>query len=91
MLGIKNVYVGKDPKLEILKSWLAKLQLNLNEVAYIGDDTSDLPILERAGYSACPADAVNEVKNCVNQVLETNGGYGCVRELIDDYLISELH
>jgi YrbI family 3-deoxy-D-manno-octulosonate 8-phosphate phosphatase len=87
MLGIKNVYVGKDPKLEILKSWLAKWQLPFSAVVYIGDDVSDLPILEQAGFSTCPADAVKQVKNTVHQVLETKGGEGCVRELIDEYLL----
>ncbi len=89
MLGIENVYVGKEPKLEILKSWLARLQLSFNQVAYIGDDISDLPILQAAGFSACPADAVKTVKECVSKVLELKGGEGCVRELIDDHLLPE--
>jgi YrbI family 3-deoxy-D-manno-octulosonate 8-phosphate phosphatase len=87
MLGINHVYVGKEPKIEILKSWLAKLKLSLNEVAYIGDDISDLPILEKAGFSACPADAVPEVRQKVQKVLNLPGGAGCVRELVDGFLL----
>lgn len=88
MLGIERVYVGQAPKLEILDQWLADLGLKYQEVCYIGDDLSDLPILERVGYSACPANAVKAVLQAVDQVLQLPGGEGCVRELIDDHLLA---
>lgn len=87
MLGVEYVYVGKDPKIEILQKWLAELELGFGEIAYIGDDTTDIPILEKAGASFCPADAVSAVKRTAETVLSLKGGEGCVRELIEDYLV----
>ena len=87
MLGVKHVYVGKQPKLEILNDWLQELNLNFEDIAYIGDDITDIPILEKVGASFCPADAVSAVKQTAEVVLSLNGGAGCVRELIEDYLV----
>ncbi|MGB0177703.1 MAG: KdsC family phosphatase [Owenweeksia sp.] len=88
MLGVPHVYVGKDPKLEILEGWLKELDLTIEQVAYIGDDLTDLPILEKAGLAACPSDAALAVREQCDIVLETAGGAGCIRELVDQYLIS---
>lgn len=89
MLGIPHVYVGKTPKMDILRAWSEELGIALSEMAYIGDDITDIPILEKAGISACPADAVAAVKKTSELVLSLKGGEGCVRELIDDYLLVE--
>lgn len=87
MLGVKHVYVGKQPKLEILNNWLQELNLSFEHIAYIGDDVTDIPILEKVGASFCPADAVSAVKQTAEVVLSLKGGEGCVRELIEDYLV----
>lgn len=89
MLGVKFVYSGKENKLHILKIWCSKLKIQLTEVAYIGDDMNDLEVLNAVGLSACPADAVEKIKNAVNIVLEKKGGEGCVREFADKYLLHE--
>ena len=89
MLGIKHVYVGKQPKLEVLKEWMNELNISLEEIAYIGDDISDLPVLEQVGLAACPADAVMQVREAANLILNLKGGDGCVRELIDEHLLIE--
>lgn len=87
MLGVKHVYVGKQPKLDILNNWLQELNLKFEDIAYIGDDITDIPILEKVGASFCPADAVSAVKQTAEVVLSLRGGEGCVRELIEDYLV----
>lgn len=87
MLGVENVYVGKRPKLEVLNEWLKRLNLAFEHIAYIGDDVTDIPILEKVGASFCPADAVSAVKQTAEVVLSLKGGEGCVRELIEDYLV----
>ncbi len=87
MLGVEHVYVGKHPKLEILKGWMDRLKLDFENIAYIGDDVTDIPILEKVGASFCPADAVSAVKQTAEVVLSLKGGEGCVRELIEDYLL----
>jgi len=87
MLGIKRCYVGRVPKMDVLQSWLDELGISMEEVAIIGDDVNDLPIMMKAGFSACPSDAVQVVKQHVNLILSTKGGQGCIREFIDNYLL----
>lgn len=86
LLGIQHVYVGSDNKLDILNGWLNESKLMLSETVYVGDDLNDLDIIEAVGISACPADAVSEVKKQVDIVLRKDGGQGCIRELIDEWL-----
>ncbi len=88
MLDIDKVYVGSRSKLEVLEEWLAELNLSLEQVAYIGDDLKDVAVLERVGLACCPADAIFAAKQAADIVLETNGGAGCIRELVDAYLLA---
>ncbi|MEM9325526.1 MAG: HAD-IIIA family hydrolase [Bacteroidota bacterium] len=87
VLGIPWVYAGNEPKLAILDGWLQKNGWHLDQVAFIGDDINDLELIDRVGLSACPQDAVDEVKNQVDHVLTRHGGDGAVREFIDRFLI----
>lgn len=87
MLGINRCYVGRDAKMSVLETWLEELGIDMHEVAIIGDDVNDLPIMKKAGFSACPSDAVQVVKQHVNLILSTKGGQGCIREFIDNYLL----
>lgn len=83
MLGIRYCYVGDGDKLQILSDWLDEMDLSFKEVAFIGDDINDAKIMQEVGLSACPVDALGEVKSIANIVLEKKGGQGCVREFID--------
>lgn len=87
MLGVQYSYSGKEEKVIVLNKWLSKLKIKTSEVAYIGDDETDLKIIAEVGFSACPADAVDKIKKAVNIVLQKKGGEGCVREFIDTYLV----
>jgi len=89
LLKIKHVYVGRDHKMDILSKWCEDLGIQYNQVAIIGDDINDLPVMRAVGISACPADAVNVVKETVDLVLSSKGGEGCIREFIDYYLLDE--
>ena len=89
-LGIKHCHVGNEPKEEILKKWIKKLEIKLEDVAFIGDDINDLSIIDIVGFSACPNDSSDPVKRKVSLVLNTKGGYGCVREFSDLYLTQNL-
>jgi YrbI family 3-deoxy-D-manno-octulosonate 8-phosphate phosphatase len=86
MLGIKNCYVGRDSKIDILDQWIQEKNLSYDEVAMIGDDINDLSIMNKIGFSACPSDSVNEVKAICDVILQKKGGTGCVREFIDEYI-----
>jgi len=88
LLGIELVYVGEKLKEMVLVDWLDKLQINDDNVAYIGDDINDLSVMRKVGLSACPADAVAAVKNMADVILSRNGGDACVREFIDGYLLA---
>lgn len=87
-LKIQRVYVGKESKLEILAAWCSEMNIGMEEVAMIGDDINDLGIFESVGMRFCPSDAVQVVKHSADIVLSKKGGEGCVRELIDNYLLS---
>ncbi|MFM7005703.1 MAG: KdsC family phosphatase [Flavobacteriales bacterium] len=86
LLGIEHVYVGRESKLDVLKGWCNSLGLTLNEVAMIGDDLNDLPVMQAVGLAVCPASAVAKVKSAADIILSRKGGDACVREFIDNYL-----
>jgi 3-deoxy-D-manno-octulosonate 8-phosphate phosphatase (KDO 8-P phosphatase) len=86
MLGIQRCYVGREPKIDILKKWCQELNFSLDEIAMIGDDINDLEIMRLIGFKTCPKDAVEVVKKEVDLILSKKGGEGCVREFIDNYL-----
>ena len=52
----------------------------------MGDDIPDIPVMKKAGISACPQDAVQEVKKISDYVSHKNGGHGCVREIVEQVL-----
>lgn len=85
-LNIEKFYVGTDPKLGILQKWCKELGIDMKEVAYIGDDINDRDIMKSVGFTACPADAMSSIKEIVDVVLSNKGGYGCIREFIEEHL-----
>lgn len=87
LMQIEHFYVGREPKIDILKDWCKKLDIDLSQVGMIGDDINDLEVMKNIGFSAAPADAVPVVKAQADLVLQKKGGEGCVRELIDNYLL----
>ncbi|WOK06811.1 HAD-IIIA family hydrolase [Imperialibacter roseus] len=89
MLGMTRVYVGEAKKMDVLEAWMTEMGIGLDQVGMVGDDINDLPVMEKAGLSACPADAVRAVKEKADIVLQLKGGEGCVRELIDNYLLAD--
>ena len=82
-LKIPHVYQGKRQKVEVFNELLVKLDLSAQQVAYMGDDWLDLPLLTRVGLSAAPADAASEIREIVNYTTRQKGGRGAVRELCD--------
>jgi len=82
-LGITEVYQNILNKVEIFNDILKKKHLSCEQVAYIGDDIVDIPLLRRVGFSVAVADAVPEVKASANYVTKKTGGDGAVREICD--------
>ena len=85
-LGLDAVLLGRDDKLPAFESLLAEHHLAAAQVAYVGDDLMDLPVLARAGLSFAPADAAPEVRRRVHRVLGCAGGTGAVREMVETVL-----
>jgi len=82
-LGISEIHQGVADKVGTYETLLRRYGLTDAAVAYIGDDVNDLPLLARAGLSAAPADAADEVKAQVAYVTARGGGRGAVREVIE--------
>lgn len=82
-LGISLVYQGIGKKLEVFERILAEQGLLPMQVAYVGDDWLDLPLLTRVGLAVAVADGAAEVREVAHYVTELPGGRGAVREVCD--------
>jgi 3-deoxy-D-manno-octulosonate 8-phosphate phosphatase (KDO 8-P phosphatase) len=82
-LGISEIHQGIPDKVETYEVLLRRYGLSDEAIAYVGDDLNDLPLLARAGFSAAPGDAADEVKARVAYVTAHGGGRGAVREVIE--------
>jgi 3-deoxy-D-manno-octulosonate 8-phosphate phosphatase (KDO 8-P phosphatase) len=82
-LGIEDYYQDAKDKLVPYEKILQKFGLRDEEVACMGDDLADLPLLRRAGLSVAVADAVEEVKEAADYITKRAGGRGAVREVIE--------
>jgi 3-deoxy-D-manno-octulosonate 8-phosphate phosphatase (KDO 8-P phosphatase) len=85
-LGMALVRQGVRDKGAELQAILAAEGLRPEQVAYIGDDVNDLPVLAEVGVSAAPADAPLEVRLQALMVTEAGGGHGCLREFVEAIL-----
>ncbi len=88
-LKIEFVLHGSRNKKKDLENLAKKLSLKLDEVAYIGDDVNDIFAMQSSGVSACPCDAVDEVKRVVDYQCKYNAGYGAVREFCELILVNQ--
>ncbi len=82
-LGVKIVLQGSEDKIEDFGKVLQQRDLKADQVAYIGDDLPDIPLLQQVGFAAAPENAAEPVKFRVHYVTRTRGGEGAVREVID--------
>ncbi len=82
-LHIREVYQGITDKVSVYKQLTVKYNLSDEQVAFMGDDLIDLPLLRIVGFSATAADAVREVRESVDMISERAGGGGAVREITD--------
>ncbi len=82
-LGIDAIYLRCMEKHTPYKNILKTFELSNEDLAYIGDDLIDLPVIRKAGFSACPQDACKQVKESVDYITSVAGGKGVVREIID--------
>lgn len=85
-LGVTEVYCAVKNKKAFLDDYLQKQNTEWENILFMGDDLPDIAAIRSAGVGCCPADAVTEVKEVSNYIASVNGGYGCVREVIEKVL-----
>ncbi len=88
-LGIEYLYQGIKDKKECLNTILKKEGLTLKQTSAIGDDLNDWGMLKSVALSYAPSDAVLEIRQNVDMVLDAKGGFGAVRKMIEDLLKRE--
>ncbi len=86
-LGVTDIYLQtREVKLIYFERFLEKNNLSADQVLYMGDDLTDYYVLKAAGFAACPADAVSEVKAIAHYISDKPAAEGCVREIIEQVL-----
>ncbi len=90
-LGITLVHQGVASKLDAYQQVIGSLTLEDEQVAYMGDDVLDLPVLGCVGFATAPADAAADVLSRAHWVSAAKGGHGAARELIELILRAQHH
>ncbi len=85
-LGITHVIQGALEKLPALEELLVKLELTVDQVACVGDDLMDMPLVKRAGLGVAVANAAEELKHVADYITTRPGGCGAVAEVIESIL-----
>ena len=88
-LGIKYVYQGKREKLPAFEELLEQVKLKPEQIAYVGDDVVDLPVMCRVGLAICVQDGHHYVKKHAHWITEHGGGRGAARDVCE--MILEAH
>jgi 3-deoxy-D-manno-octulosonate 8-phosphate phosphatase (KDO 8-P phosphatase) len=82
-LGIAYVRQGALDKLSVFDSLLAEAAVSPEEVAYVGDDVVDIPLMRRSGLGVAVADATGDTRDAAHYVTRLTGGRGAVREVCE--------
>ena len=82
-LGIQHLYQGREDKLMVLDELLGQLNLNYAQVAYLGDDLPDLPVIRRVGLGMAVASADAFVRENAHGITQARGGEGAAREFCE--------
>lgn len=84
-LNVDDLFQGADNKLLALEELKNKYDLDYSEIAYVGDDVNDIPVLKKVGISICPNDAITDVKKICEYVTKKEGGNGVIREIYEQW------
>ncbi|SHI53057.1 3-deoxy-D-manno-octulosonate 8-phosphate phosphatase (KDO 8-P phosphatase) [Mesonia phycicola] len=85
-LGINNIFLGVEDKVECLNTFFNNHQIKAENVAYMGDDIPDIFPMKLIGLPTCPQDAVPEIKAISKYISHKNGGEGAGRDLIEQVM-----
>lgn len=82
-----EVIQGVDDKLRTLSDYCEKRNYSLLKVVYIGNDINDLEVMKKVGFAMAPEDAYEPIKKVAKVILNTKGGQGVIRELLEYFEI----
>lgn len=85
-LGVKHLYMDSANKYVDFEDFLSSTGLEIDEVAFSGDDIPDLQIAKKVGLSVAPADAAYEIRGVAKYISQLKGGEGIAREIIEEVL-----
>ena len=88
-LGIKDIYLGVQHKLEVYDEYLLTYNIKAENVLYMGDDIPDYEVMQRVGIAACPNDSAHEIKEISIYISGRKGGHGCARDIIEQVMRSQ--
>jgi 3-deoxy-D-manno-octulosonate 8-phosphate phosphatase (KDO 8-P phosphatase) len=88
-LKLEFIYQGQSHKMDAIRDILAKTGATLDQLAYVGDDIIDLPVMRQCGLAIATANARKEVKSMAHYVTPSPGGFGAGRDAIDFILTAQ--
>lgn len=88
-LGVEDIYMGCAVKVNTYREFLAKYQLEAENVMYVGDDIPDYEVMRLCGCPCCPANACPDIKEISTYVSSRKGGDGVGRDVIEQILRSQ--
>jgi 3-deoxy-D-manno-octulosonate 8-phosphate phosphatase (KDO 8-P phosphatase) len=88
-LKLEFVYQGQGHKMNAINEILAKTHIGISQLAYVGDDVIDLPVMRQCGLAIAPANARAEAKAAAHYITPNPGGHGAARDAIDFILTAQ--
>ena len=86
-----QAYTASENKVDSLIEILQQFSLDFDDVFYVGNDLNDLDVIMKCKYSACPSDSHRLIKEKVTYVLESRGGEGVFREILEEIFKLDIH
>ena len=85
------VILGSTNKAKDLENICKEYNVSLENVVYVGDDINDISVMKIVGFSACPKDAIKEVRKIADYKSSKKGGYGVVRDIVNKFIKENLN
>ncbi len=82
-LGVTDVFLSVSNKIETYNDYITEHNIDPSTILYMGDDIPDYAVMKKSGVPVCPANAATEIKEISVYVSPIDGGYGCVRDVIE--------
>jgi 3-deoxy-D-manno-octulosonate 8-phosphate phosphatase (KDO 8-P phosphatase) len=87
-MSIKELYMGVEQKELVLEKILSRHNLNVEQIAFIGNEINDVELMHEAGLSACPLDAAYEARAAADYICNSCGGSGVLREFAEFLILA---